>query len=82
MATMLQFAAYLHSKGQTFLDKLNEIYRTYGFHYSLNSYYQCYDGDKIRQIFNRMANIDGPNSVIFVFCFIDQSFMIIYLSIY
>ncbi|OTF69356.1 phosphoglucomutase-2-like protein [Euroglyphus maynei] len=59
MATMLQFAAYLHSKGQTFRDKLNEIYQTYGFHYSLNSYYLCYDGDKIEKIFNRMANFDG-----------------------
>ncbi|XP_027205636.2 phosphoglucomutase 2 isoform X2 [Dermatophagoides pteronyssinus] len=64
MATMLQLAAYLHSNGKTFRDKLNEIYQTYGFHYSLNSYYLCYDNNKIEQIFNRMSNIDGPNSYI------------------
>lgn len=78
MATMLQLAAYLHSNGKTFRDKLNEIYQTYGFHYSLNSYYLCYDNNKIEQIFNRMSNIDGPNSVsvkFFLFCsifFIDD----------
>lgn len=62
-ATLLQLAAYLRSKGSTLLDQLNEIYRTYGFHYSINSYFICHDPAKIERIFNRVADLNGPNSV-------------------
>lgn len=63
-ATLLQLAAYLRSKGSTLLDQLNEIYRTYGFHYSINSYFICHDPAKIERIFNRVADLNGPNSYI------------------
>lgn len=62
-ATLLQLAAYLHSKKSTLLDQLNEIYKVYGFHYSINSYYICHDPEKIKRIFNRVADLNGPDSV-------------------
>lgn len=62
-ATLLQLAAYLRSRKSTLLEQLTEIYRTYGFHYSLNSYYICHDPAKIGRIFNRVADLNGPNSV-------------------
>jgi len=69
-ATLLQMAAYLHSKNSNLLNQLNEIYKTYGFHYSLNSYYICHDPNKISRIFNRVADLNGPNSVSLCHCFV------------
>lgn len=63
-ATMLQMAAYLHSKKSSLLAQLNQIYRTYGFHFSINSYYICHDPDKTNRIFNRIADLNGPNTYI------------------
>lgn len=61
LATM---CAYLKQNGgQTLKQKLNEIYQTYGYHYTLNSYYICYDKQKIDTIFERIRNIDEKSKV-------------------
>lgn len=55
---------YLNANGQTFIGKLNELYDKYGYHYTNNSYYLCYDPVLVAKIFNRIRNFDGkPNTV-------------------
>lgn len=61
LATM---GAYLKTIGLTFNGKLNELYDTYGYHYTINSYFLCYDPVVIAKIFNRIRNFAGsPNTV-------------------
>lgn len=65
LATM---CAYLQqTTGQTLKQKLEEIYQTYGYHYTLNSYYICYDAKKIETIFERIRNIDEKHKVSIIF---------------
>ncbi|XP_054156460.1 phosphopentomutase-like [Oppia nitens] len=59
-ADILGLAVYLDGHRQCNLaDHLTTIYNTYGYHYSLNSYYICYDQKVIKQIFDRLATFDG-----------------------
>ena len=60
----LQLAVYLEVKQKTNLAKhLDQIYGTYGYHFSWNSYYICYEQNVIKSIFNRLANFNGDKTV-------------------
>ena len=48
--------SYLYNDKKTLGDKLGEIYDEYGYHVSRNSYFICYEADKIRSIFERLRN--------------------------
>lgn len=61
--TVAQLAVYLKSTGQLLTDQLNQIYKLYGFHYTITSYFICYEQSIIKAIFDRLANFNGPNSV-------------------
>jgi phosphoglucomutase/phosphopentomutase len=53
-------ASYLRVKeGKSLCEKLDQLYETYGYHYSLNSYFLCYEPEKIVKIFERMRNWEG-----------------------
>lgn len=57
LATM---ACYLkEAKEQTLYEKLQEIYRDYGYHCSIVSYFLCYDTALIERIFERIRNWEG-----------------------
>lgn len=59
LATM---ASYLRVKEKLSLcEKLDELYKTYGYHFSINSYYLCYEPEKIVKIFERIRNWNGKN---------------------
>lgn len=61
LATM---ACYLkESENQSLYEKLQDIYREYGYHYSLNSYFLCYDPQLIEKIFERIRNFNGEGTV-------------------
>lgn len=51
-------AAHLKHKGLTLIEKLDELYHSYGFHYTINSYYLCYDPVTITRIFERIRNFE------------------------
>lgn len=54
LATM---ASYLKVKEELSLaQKLEQLYKTYGYHYSIISYFLCYDPEKIVRIFERIRN--------------------------
>ncbi|XP_038055710.1 glucose 1,6-bisphosphate synthase-like [Patiria miniata] len=53
-----QLAAYLASTSTTFTEKLQEIYQTYGFHCSNNSYYLCFKPATMKNIFERIRTLD------------------------
>ncbi|KAK9890738.1 hypothetical protein WA026_012086 [Henosepilachna vigintioctopunctata] len=55
-------ATFLKSQKKTLLDKLEEIYRIYGYHVTSNSYFICHYPDVIKSIFDRIRNFDGPNT--------------------
>ncbi|KAJ8968678.1 hypothetical protein NQ317_003907 [Molorchus minor] len=55
-------ASFLYDRGQTLVEKLEQIYEAYGQHVSCNSYYICHDPVKISKIFNRIRNISGENT--------------------
>lgn len=61
LATM---AAYLKSQNQTLYGKLEELYIQYGFHYTNNSYFLCYEPDVIVNIFNRMRNFQQASNTV------------------
>lgn len=62
-AVVLQMAAYLRSKNLTFAQLLDNIYQQYGLHFSINSYYLCYDPEKIKRIFNNIPTIKSVNDI-------------------
>lgn len=49
-------AAYLKQQGVTLNEKLEELYDTYGYHFTINSYYLCYEPKTIKKIFERIRN--------------------------
>lgn len=55
-AHLASLTAHLAAKNQTLFGKLNELYERYGFHYTSNSYFICYDSDVIARIFERIRN--------------------------
>lgn len=58
LATMY---CYLKDHNLTVAEKLNELYKTYGFHYALTSYFICYDPALIERIFQRIRNFQKSN---------------------
>ena len=56
--------AYLKEQGSTFNGKLEELYDTYGYHYTNNSYFLCYESDTIFRIFDRIRHFESkPDTV-------------------
>lgn len=61
LATMV---VYLQQQGLTLIEKLDELYDTYGYHFTINSYYLCYEPKTIKKIFERIRNFkEAPNTV-------------------
>ncbi|XP_071949957.1 phosphopentomutase-like [Antedon mediterranea] len=58
-AILAEMACYLATKGVTMKDKLYEIYKEYGFHYSINSYYICHHQPTIQKIFQGMRTYEN-----------------------
>lgn len=57
-------AAYLKQQGLTLCEKLDELYDTYGYHFTINSYYLCYEPKTIKTIFERIRNFkEAPDTV-------------------
>jgi len=59
---MAEMALHLHQEGKTLLDQLQQIYTTYGYHVSCDSYYLCHDPPTIKKIFERIRSLEGPGS--------------------
>lgn len=57
LATMASYIAV--KENATLGQKLDELYNTYGYHYSIASYFLCYDPKKIVKIFERIRNWEG-----------------------
>lgn len=68
---MSTLGSFLKSQNTTLNEKLDEIYNTYGYHVSLNSYYICYYAHVIKDIFDKIRNFVGPRMVINFLSFID-----------
>ena len=62
-AQVANMVAYLDQRGTTLYEQLCNIYDEYGFHTTYNSYYISHDPVATGKMFNRMRNIDGPNTV-------------------
>jgi len=65
VAATLVFAemvASLHRSKKTVGGFLDELYRTYGYFQTSNSYFICYDPAVVRRIFSRLRNYDGKGS--------------------
>lgn len=59
LATM---GAYLRANQQTFIGKLNELYQKYGYHYTKNSYFLCYEPPVVAKIFERIRNFQQTSN--------------------
>lgn len=57
LATMASYLKVTEDLNLT--QKLEQLYRTYGYHYSINSYFLCYDPVKVVEIFERIRNWGG-----------------------
>lgn len=62
--------SYLSHHGLSLVQQLDEIYKVYGYHTCLNSYFICHDPIRINKIFERLRNFNGPNTVIVRYAFI------------
>ncbi|XP_055712010.1 phosphopentomutase [Phlebotomus papatasi] len=60
LATMTCYIRQEENKSLT--EKLEDLYRTYGFHYTITSYFLCYDPEVIVKIFERIRNFTGENT--------------------
>ena len=59
LATLI---SYLRVKENLNLaQKLEQLYTTYGFHFSINSYFFCHEPEKIKKIFERIRNWNGES---------------------
>ena len=47
---------HLETVGRTLTDQLENLYRQYGYHFSINSYYLCYDPTTTDKIFSRIRS--------------------------
>ncbi|XP_017469126.1 PREDICTED: phosphoglucomutase-2 [Rhagoletis zephyria] len=57
---LASMACYLEAKEKiTFDEKLENIYKEYGFHYNISSYYFCYEPPVIKKIFEHLRNFKG-----------------------
>lgn len=58
-AVVGELIAHLETKNMDLTDQLNVIYKTYGYHFTLNSYYLCYDPAVTNRIFARIRNLNA-----------------------
>ncbi|CAD7013308.1 unnamed protein product [Ceratitis capitata] len=59
---LASMACYLQAKEHISLDeKLQKIYEEYGLHYTITSYYFCYEAPVIKKIFERLRNFKGED---------------------
>lgn len=72
-------AAYLDSIGSCLIKKLDEIWDEFGHHVSRNSYYICHQPTVTNQMFERIRNYDGPNTVSINLFFIAKNIFTILL---
>lgn len=72
---LASLGSYLRHSNMTFNDKLNEIYNTYGYHHTINSYFICHEPEVISSIFTKIRNhgqvgdkvrLDDISQVLFV----------------
>lgn len=57
-------AAYLKHEGRTLGQLLSDLYHEYGYHFTHNSYYLCYEAPTIERIFQRIRNFKNqPDTV-------------------
>lgn len=71
------FASFLHSQNEplTLTQKLEEIYQTYGYHCSCNSYFICHDSDLIQRIFDRIRKYNSQSKIaVNIFTYFIRSF--------
>lgn len=61
-AHLATLAAYLRANNQTLAGQLDELYKQYGYHYTSNSYFLCYEPDTIVSIFQRIRTFDGVHN--------------------
>lgn len=57
-AHLATLAAYLRANNQTLAGQLNELYKQYGYHFTSNSYFLCYEPETIVSIFQRIRTFD------------------------
>ncbi|KRZ32217.1 Phosphoglucomutase-2 [Trichinella pseudospiralis] len=58
-AIFADYASHLYSKGMNFLDKLHQLYTSYGLHLNFNSYLICPDPSQVKQLFDDLRNSTG-----------------------
>lgn len=64
LAVMGEMAAKLHGQGSSLINKLENIYKKYGYFTANNSYYVCRDKLKIQKIFEKIRyGFETGNSV-------------------
>ncbi|XP_071550030.1 phosphopentomutase isoform X2 [Panulirus ornatus] len=59
---LAEMVSYLSKQKMTLAEKLQDLYKTYGYHVCNNSYYICHDQSVITKMFERMRNFSGPNT--------------------
>lgn len=59
LATLASYLRYNYD--MSLAQKLNELYKIYGYHYSIASYFFCFDPPKIDKIFERIRNWEGQS---------------------
>ncbi|XP_069676805.1 phosphopentomutase [Periplaneta americana] len=58
-----ELVAFLSKNGMSLMDKLKDLFSTYGYHISNNSYFLCYEQEVIEHLFQRLRNFTGkPNT--------------------
>lgn len=61
-AHLATLASFLKVKENLSLsEKLDQLYKKYGYHFSLNSYFLCYEPEKIVRIFEKIRNWEGKS---------------------
>lgn len=61
-AVMAEMATWLSSEGKTLTSQLEEIYQTYGYYISLNSYYISHDTSATERMFDELCNYNGSDN--------------------
>ncbi|XP_078369172.1 phosphopentomutase-like [Oculina patagonica] len=56
---MAEMASYLNRHGLTLTEQLHNLYKRYGVHVSINSYYLCHSPLTIKKIFDRIRTLDN-----------------------
>lgn len=56
--------AYLRASNKTFISLLLELYGKYGYHFTSNSYFLCYEPPVVTKIFERIRNFDNKKDTV------------------